>query len=334
MLMKVRTRPILVGLFLIFSILGTSGFGSSYAINPGSASGLSISPLRQTLDLKPGQASAISITLKNITGGPIVAKAAVRDFESDGVNGNPKIITTPNYTDPASIKNFLVGLGNISLAIGQEKTFDLPVQVPANASPGAYYGLITFQAVPQSTTSSGGNNDVALSAAVSQLVFITVPGNISQSLQLTSVNLYKDKNGTSAGSVVFTKPPKSAGVTLHNYGNAFATPFGTVTVDKGKKQVYSYQLNSGITRGLMLPNSSRTFINAISHIKSPGHYTVSVNASYGSGSDILTAQKSFWYIPTWLIIIVIVILVLILAGIGLLRRKFKKSSGGQKRYKS
>jgi hypothetical protein len=333
MLMKVKIRRLLLSLALISGVVLSTNI-TSFAATPtaGGASGLSISPLKQSLTLKPGQASAIPITLKNITGGPIVAKAGVKDFESNGINGDPKIITNPNYQDPASIKSFLVGLGNVDLAVGQQKTIDVPVQAPPKASPGAYYGLITFQAVPQSNTVSGGNNNVALSAAVSQLVFITVPGNVSQSLQLTSIELYKNSQGTKQGNILFTKPPKAVGVSLQNFGNAFAAPFGTVVVEKGSKQIYSYQLNGGITRGLLLPNSSRTFISKIKNISSPGHYKVVVNASYGSGSSILTATKSFWYIPTWLIIIAVIILVLIIVGIWLLRLNFKHPK--QKRYKN
>jgi hypothetical protein len=331
--MKGRIRPILVCLSLFISIFATSGFGTSFAATisvppTNSASGLSISPLRQNITLKPGQATSIAITLKNITAGPIVAKSAVKDFGSDGVTGNPKIITSPNYNDPESIKNFLVGLGDVDLAVNQQETIQLPVQAPSNATPGAYFGLITYQAVPDNGKigANSKSDNVALSAAVSQLVFITVPGKVSQSLQLNAIHIYKDVDGNTSGGILFIKPPKSVGVQIHNFGNAFATPFGTIVIKKGSKQVYSYQLNGGITRGLMLPNSGRIYKNAVKNITTPGHYTVQVNGSYGSGSTILTAQKSFWYIPAWLIIVFVAIIIFILIGLWLLRLRFKRPS--------
>jgi len=334
--MKGRVRPLLLCFSLILSVFATSGFGNSFAATTttpttGGASGLSISPLRQNITLKPGQATSIPITLKNITGGPIIAKSAVKDFESDGVTGNPKIITNPNYNDPASIKSFLVGLGNVDLAIGQQQTIQLPVQAPANVSPGAYFGLITYQAVPNDATKKTANDNVALSAAVGQLVFITVPGNVSQSLQLNAIHVYKDTDGNSEGGLIFTNPPKSVGVQIHNFGNAFATPYGTVVIKKGSKLVYSYQLNGGITRGLLLPNSSRIFKSAVKNITTPGHYTVQVSATYGKGSTILTAQKSFWYMPIWLVVLLVVIIILILIGLWMLRLRFKKP--GKTSYK-
>src|SRR5579863_8616026 len=85
-------RPML-GLGLALTVILSTGLTAQAATDTsGSASGLSISPLRQELTLKPGQADEISITLKNITGGPITAKVAVQDFESDNLTGNPKII--------------------------------------------------------------------------------------------------------------------------------------------------------------------------------------------------------------------------------------------------
>jgi hypothetical protein len=321
-------KPVLITLGLSAAIALLNGLTVSAATSSlptsGAASGLSISPLRQDLTLKPGQADKIDITLKNITGGPIIAQVGVRDFESDNVTGNPKIITNTSYKDPASISNFLIGLGNVPLAIGEQKTFSIPVQAPSNAVPGAYYGLVTYQAVPQSSAGAAGNNKVALSAAVSQLVFITVPGNVNQRLQLNAIHVYRQKTVSGEG-VFFTKPPQSIGVELHNYGNGFATPFGTVIIKNSEgKQVYSYELNGGITRGLMLPNSSRIFVNPLKNIKHPGRYTVTVNASYGSGSDILTGKKTFWYIQSWLLIAIVVIIILLILAVVAVRLRYKR----------
>lgn len=319
-------RSIATVLLIVPLLLITSNLGSYAASSGGSASGLSISPLRQTLSLKPGQAGAITVILKNITGGPILAEAKVQDFESNNVNGDPKLVTNSNYNDPASIRKFLVGLGNVSLATAQQTTVTIPVQIPANASPGAYYGLIEYQAVPQNSSTTKGSDVVALSAAVSQLVFITVPGNVSDRMQLNAINVYSDKAATKP-DFIFTSPPKSVGVILQNVGNAFDTPFGNVNIQNMRgKQVYSYELNGGITRGLVLPNSSRTFTNAIKNISTPGWYTVNVNASYGPGSAILIAKKTVWYIPAWLIIIVLVIILVLIVLILLARRRYKRAT--------
>jgi hypothetical protein len=320
----------LVGLLLVLLLLLSVSPGVS---NAASASGLSISPLRQNLTLNSGQAGEVSITLKNITGGPVIAKAKVQDFESDGVTGNPKIISNPNQVSSASIRNFLVGLGDVRLATGQQVSFTIPVQAPNNAAPGAYYGLIEYQAVPVDSSGSptGNSSVVALSAAVSQLVFITVPGKVSDHAQINAIDIYSDKAGTNAG-IFFTHPPKMVGVAMQNVGNAFVTPFGNVTLQNTEhKSVYSYELNGGITRGLMLPNSTRIFKNQIQNITRPGRYTVAVSASYGNGSVILVGTKSFWYIPIWLLIIFIVIILALIGVVWWIRRRYKRTTNRHNR---
>lgn len=308
-------------LFIPLLILSSSPL----AVAAGS-SGLSISPLRQSLTLKPGQAGKIDVTLKNITGGPIIAKAKVQDFESDNITGNPEIITDSNVKSPASIRNFLVGLGDVPLATGEQTSFSIPVQAPANAAPGAYYGLLEYQAVPVSANNPNGNNVVSLSAAVSQLVFITVPGNVTQILQINKIHVYHNKNGTNEG-LFFSSPPQAAGIELHNTGNAFATPFGTIVLqNSGGKTIDTYELNGSITQSLMLPNSTRIFVNPLKNIKHPGRYTLIANISYGKGSAILIGKKTFWYIQTWLIIVVIIVILALIGLVWLAWRRYAKHS--------
>jgi hypothetical protein len=312
-------------------LLLATGVTTEAATAPPTGSGLSISPLRQDITIKPGQADKIDITLKNITGGPVTAKASVADFESDNVDGNPKIITDPNANSPASIRKFLIGLGDIKLAVNEQRSFSIPVQAPANATPGAYYGLVEYQAVPTNPGADNGNNKVALSAAVSQLVFITVPGNLVSRMQLNALHIYKDKNGPKEG-IFFTKVPQAAGVELRNLGNSFATPFGRVTLTNSTgKTTYSYELNGGITRGLVLPQSNRVFRNPIKNISRPGRYTLTASVSYGSGSAIITGKKTFWYIPAWLPFVLILIVLVLVAIVLLGRRRLNRSRASRVR---
>jgi hypothetical protein len=293
------------------------------------ASGLSISPLRREITLAPGKADKLDITLKNITGVPIVARVSIQDFQSDNVSGIPKIITNDKVEVPNGIHKFLVNPGDVSLAVGQQKTFSIPVQTPANAAPGAYYGLVAYQAVPANSNTAGGNNRVALSAAVSQLVFITVPGNIQDRMQLNAIHVYGDKEGNSEG-LFFTKPPKSVGIELTNLGNGFAKPFGQVSVKgTGGKEALNYEMNGGIVRSIVLPNSKRIFKNDLKNIKRPGRYTVTASLSYGAGSAILTGKKTFWYIPKGYLLALLVVILLIVGGVWLARRRYRRGTANR-----
>lgn len=326
-------RRLVAASALLITILASSAVGQAATPAPvqSGASGLSISPLRQEITLSQGKAEKLDVTLKNITGVPIIAKVSIQDFQSDNVSGIPKIITDTKVEVPNGIKKFLINPSDITLGVGQQKSFSIAVQAPANAAPGAYYGLVAYQAVPANSNTPGGQNKVALSAAVSQLVFITVPGNIQDRMQLNSIHIYSDKDGNDEG-LFFTKPPKSVGIELTNLGNGFAKPFGQVSVKgTGGKEVLTYEMNGGIVRSIVLPNSKRIFKNDLKNIKRPGRYTVTASLSYGSGSAILTGKKTFWYLPVGYLIGLLVIVVLIVVGVLLARRRYRRGTASRRR---
>jgi len=310
--MSLRGRlALLVGALLILFGIGSTAFAQTSSTG---GSGLSISPTRFDLTIDKGQQSTIQLTLKNISGTDIVAKSAINDFESNGVSGEPRIITDPTKQSSASIRNFLVGVTDLPLAKDESKTITVQVSVPQNAAPGAYYGIIRYAAVRNGQT-SGGSNQVSLTASVGAVVLVTVPGNITQQVKLVSIQAFKNITDNTSSSF-FLSAPKAIGIELQNLGNGFSSPFGRVSIkDMFGKEVFNYELNSGDPRGVILPNSSRLFKDSVKGISMPGRYTITGNISYGSGGDILISTGTFWYLPVWLIVVLVILLV-VLIGLG------------------
>jgi hypothetical protein len=271
-------------------------------------SGLSISPTISEFTIKPGESNIVKITLKNVTVDSVVAQGVINDFTSDGVTGNPKIITDPNFVSPNSIKRFIGTLDNVPLKVGEQKNITVPVNVPSDIAPGAYYGIIRYKAVPTGTAAPAPGQ-VALTASVGTIVLVTVPGNIRQQVQLTAVHVYR---GSRESSLFFTRPNK-VGVEIKNFGNGFVAPFGTVEIQNTfGKAVETLQFNNPKQLGNILPSSNRIFLNGINGIKQPGRYKVTANVAYGAGSQVLTLSKTIWYVPVWLAIAIAAV-VLILA---------------------
>jgi len=295
-------RLLIFGLTTVFVFSSFVGITEAQSSEPGS--GLSISPLHNQLTLDPGQSSKLDINLKNITNNPVLAKAYVNDFTSDNNTGNPVIVTDPNKTLPTSIKKF-VRPEDVQLAVGEKKQVTVPVNIPAGTTPGAYYGIIRYRAIPSgSQTPSDGK--VSLSASVGTIVLIQVKGNLKEKAQLSGLNVY---NENKSGTFFFQKPNK-VGVEISNLGNSFVQPFGKVTVtDMSGKQVYSYELNNTNPRSNVLPGSKRTFIDPIKNIGKPGRYTVSASISFSDGSNVLVSQKNFWYLTGWVLILLVAVLV-------------------------
>jgi hypothetical protein len=285
-------------------------------------SGLSISPTRTELSIKPGQAGTVSITIKNVTKGTVTAKALVNDFEADNTSGEPKLITDDTKRSSASIRDFLIGFDDVELSAGQEKEVVIPVQIPSDASPGAYYGVVRYQAIPK-TPGEQGAGQVALTASVGSLVLIEVPGNITEKIQIENVKPYL--NGKSGA--IFTKKPKQVGVQIKNLGNSFAKPFGQVQVlNMTNKQVYAYELNNSTPRGNILPTSERTFLDDLKNIGMPGRYKISANISFGRGGEILNYETTFWYLPVWLLVAIAAILILLIVSALYMYRRYTSRS--------
>ncbi|MCA9346610.1 hypothetical protein KC960_03915 [Candidatus Saccharibacteria bacterium] len=309
----------------------------------GGGSGLSISPTRTELSVLPGADDSVTISLKNITSGDVVAKLYINDFEPDNNTGEPKLITDENAHSANSIASFVSGLDDVYLAVGESKDVTLKVSVPSDAAPGGYYGAIRFKAIPaQAAASDATGSEVSLTANLLSLVLIEVPGEITQKVAVNSIKTYlDDKSGT-----IFTNKPNKVGIEVENLGNSFIKPFGTVNVtDFRGKQIFTYELNDFNPRSNVLPNSKRVFLDYIenvekkiindkedetrtSPIKLPGRYTITANVSYGNGGEVFTVKAHFWYIPSWLIV-VLVVLLLGIVGLGFyLYRKYvtKKTS--------
>jgi hypothetical protein len=289
-------------------------------------SGLSISPLHNQLTLDPGQSTTIKVSVKNITRNDVVAKAYVNDFRSDNNTGNPVIITDPNKQLQTSIKKF-VHPADIPLAVGEKKEITVPVTIPAGATPGAYYGIIRYRAIPVGSQAPK-EGEVSLSASVGTIVLIQVKGDLKERAQLSALKIYNnDKSGT-----IFFKKPNKAGVEVANLGNSFLQPFGKVTVsDMSGKEVYSYEVNNNQPRANVLPGSKRIFIDPIKNINKPGRYTVNASIAIGNGSDVLVSQKTIWYLTGGFLVAIIAILAILIALTLFAYRQYRKSRRHTKR---
>ena len=290
---------------------------SPLAAAQATGSGLSISPTLFELSIGPGQSKNITITLKNATVGSVDAQGTVNDFVSDNSTGNPKILTQPGASSPNSIKNFVFQLSSLPLDPGQQKNVTVGLHIPDGTPPGAYWGIIRYKAVPVGANAPAPGQ-VALTASVGTVVLITVPGNLRQQISLSAVHIYR---GAHDGTLFFTKPDK-IGVEIRNFGNAFVQPFGTVEVQNMfGKTVSNFQFNNPKQLGNVLPGSTRVFTNGFSGASQFGRYKATASVSYGSGSQVLTLTKTFWYVPAWLaIVVVLILLILIFLSYRALRR--------------
>lgn len=315
----------LTAVFAAVFIVGLSathivGAQSSQSSSGLSGNGFRISPVRSELSVEKGKKGTIAITIENPTDFATTARPVVNDFiASDKEDGEPRLILDNNVASPKNSFKSLVGvMSDVSLGPREKKDISVVVSVPSDASAGGYYGAVRF--VP-TQTANGGN--VTLTASVGTIVLVTVPGNLTQKLNLVQFGAVQ--NDKFKGFI--TKGDVAIGARLKNAGDIHLQPFGKVAVkNMFGKTVKEYEINA--TSANVLPGSTRKYVDKIDNSRWFGRYTITANIGYAQGSgDLITAKASFWYVPTWALYVFAVLAAVIVGGVYFLVRKF--TGGGR-----
>lgn len=284
-------------------------------------SGIQISPTRTEISVLSGEKKSFKLNIKNITPGVITAQASVNDFESDNESGTPLIIVDPNLKSDYSIRDFIKDIPDIDLQPNETREVTINIDVTPDTAPGAYFGAIRFAAVPKGRTISSDERRISLTASVASLVLLQIPGEINEGMKYESLQVLRNgKAGT-----FFTQPPNELLTRLTNTGNSFVQPFGRVVVNKGGKEVHSFEFNfNNRTRGTILPKSSRNFNDSLQNIKGFGKYEVVSNLSFRQGGEVLTQKKTFWVVPVWMLVLLGIVILGLLLGIAYITLRLRR----------
>lgn len=288
-----------------------------HAASSSQANGFIISPVRTEITVKKGNSQAVQLSVQNPTDAQVTVKAVINDFvASNNESGDPRLILNSNSPLPANNFKSLVGaIPNITLGPHQKQYINIPINVPASANSGGYYGAIRF--LPASTDQT---KNVGLTASVGSIFLITVPGNLTEKLNLVQLSAAQ---GDSAKSFI-TSGRVSVLNRLENVGNIHVQPFGRVNVkNMFGKVVDSYEFNPA--QGNILPNSTRKFVDLLKHKSWFGHYTIEESLAYQQGSgNLIVAKTTFWYFPVWFLVTVLAVIVLIIISILFWRQRRHK----------
>ena len=294
------------------------------------ASGLQISPTRSELTVEAGKSGVVKMSIKNITGGNIIARAEINDFEADNDTGTPRLLTNISEPTSTSIQNFISDIDDdIELKSDETKDIKVDINIPKDQPAGGYFGVIRFKAFPVSQVNKDNGRAVSLTASVGHIVLVEVPGEINQKLTLLSLRAERDRKPGG----IFANAPNGIGLEIKNVGNGFIKPFGNVIIkDISGNEVFRYEINNTQPRGNILPNSTRIFHDKIENIGSgPGRYTAMANVSYGTGGEVLIIKSTFWVIPLWLRVLVTIVLAILIATTVHVYRKLRENRHGYKK---
>ena len=330
---------LLVGVLVAFLLLPSAV--PVMAQNEQTANGMQISPTRTEMSLLPGETKDFTVSVRNVADVALTIQATINDFESDGVTGTPQIIVDDDVQVASSLKGFVEGLGIVNVEPKETKEVDLTVTLPEDAIPGVYYGAIRFTVIPGEDAEEDEAVQVSLNASVASLLFVEVPGDITQQIQIESMQVCDidvsdvstaegaDPDSSSiverceGGGNLFLNAPTVSSIKIANTGNGFSRPFGRVVLEKGGTEVHSYELNNSKPRGVVLPDSTRVFSSELSGIDSIGRYTLTANLSYGDGGEVFVQTVSFWYVPAWVFYTLVLVLLALIIGAVIIYRHYK-----------
>lgn len=308
-------------------VLISSMYAPSASAAEGTANTLKISPVRNDVQVKPGETKVVPITATNTSDKTVSVKVIENDFVSGDERGTPALILDENKFAPShSLKRYMVPVADVLIPAGKSKVIDVKIVIPADAPAGGYFGAIRLAPTDPDT---GGQ--VNMSASVASLLLVTIPGEVAQKLSLTDFSI-QQKGHTDS----FFMTPNDLQVTarFQNDGGLQLSPMGKVSVLQGNKVVYDVDFNDGNPRDMILPASARRWDIPFEKINTFGHYTVQATFTYGTTNQTIEVSKSFWVVPLWMIITAIAALVILIAVIVLIivmvTRRNKRRPGRKK----
>ncbi len=280
----------------------------SFAASAQSANTLKVSPLRTDIQIKAGEIGKVDIAVTNLTNSEVLVRPYENDFISGDENGTPSIILDENQFAPThSLKRFLSPLQDVKIPANKTVTVRVNITVPSTTQAGGYFGAIRFA---PTTPDSGGQ--VNTSASVASLILLTVPGDAVEKLNLTDFAILQ---GSNVATDFRTPNDLKVSFRFENKGNVQLGPFGKVSVSQGDKVVYDADFNNKTPQDVILPDGARRWDIPLKNIGEFGYYTVSATFTYGTTNQSIDVTRSFWVIPTYVIIAAIVVAVLLIAAI-------------------
>ena len=306
MLVKERIRKS-IGLAVVaafaFAVL-LSSQSSAQSVN-NSTNVIKISPVRSDIQIAPGETKTVQVTVSNLTSAPITVEPVQNDFVSGDESGTPALILDANEFAPThSLKRFMQPINNVTIPAQKSVTIEVVIKVPAGTQAGGYFGAIRF-----APTIPGSGGQVNLSPNAASLILLTVPGPVTEKLDLTD---FKIQQSGKDGNFFNTSNAISALIRFENKGNIQEGPFGKITVKNFGKVVSSTDFNAASPRDQILPDAARRWDVPFNDLGSFGHYTVSATLTYGQKNQTIDVTTSFWIIPQIAIIIAIAALLLII----------------------
>lgn len=264
--------------------------------------GLRIAPLRSYPVQKPGETTAGSIKLSNLTGSSQNVSLSSEQFKTIGENYDYKFEPNSNVDWVRVVDK------DILLAGGENRSIAYSLAVPAGASPGGYY-----LAIVATTKDEESSTDITVIKRVASIIYLEVSGDITRKTNLLAFEL----------PWLSTKRSIDIDVRIANEGNSHDRSRVAVTY---RRWPFGKESSPTLIERLTLPSTVRKINGTVELPGLPGIYKINVTFAPPQGGTT-NKVRYVLVLPFWCVIL----LVMLAISAILLWRKLPKN---KKRYKS
>lgn len=318
------------------------------------SNGLGITP-RKSYTLQPGAHVTDTLYINNLSKTQALnVGLRILDFSAKDQTGSPSLALQKDAPQTAwSLKPFITMPASVTVPANKAVNVPISISIPATQGAGSYYSAIDYTA-----ENSPGEQNVTLSASSVSLVFVTVPGQAHEYMQLKQFGAFIPNGDDTTGSFsswFFGSAPSTLAYVLQNQGNVAEQPTGSMIIKNmfGKQVRTVDQVNP--KNQLALIDQTRRFETCVQPINktaksgtgedqttvvcetphlAPGRYTAQIAVFYGlngSNNQEVMATATFWYLPMWFLALAFAALFAIVLGVYFLQRKIRRGSRSKRK---
>ncbi len=218
-----------------------------------------------------------------------------QDFTVTSETGAPSFAPTQQDTRYSLSQWVSLPSDKVFVPAGEVRTVDVTITVPADAEVGGHYGAFFVQTDDPSFIEKHEGSVIGSIGRIASLMLITVPGDVTENVTLTSFTTDKRIYWTAAPRITFT-------TYLKNEGTVHAIPTGAIFLSggfafTGQNTIFNEE------QGAVLPGAPQRRIDETitlrktSLVPPMGHFTAHLLARYGVSHGELSAQTTFYIIP-------------------------------------
>lgn len=296
-----------IGSWLLLGTLTYYSLTTPLTTKAQSALGISAIPPRLEIIVNPGEVKTAQLKVRNESSTPKVLTTTARDFIVTDDTGTPIQLENIDESENRWAASSWIQISPTvsQIKAGETKNLTITVLAPTDATPGGHYAMILHTPETNAVLNSSG---AAIQTNVGTLVYITIPGKITQNAQ---VNKFTAPKFSEFG-------PINLETIITNLSDIHISPIGSISVKNWLGQKTD---SLSLEKINIFPYTSRTLQNTLNRKWLFGRYQAQLNAGYGTTGQALRATIFFWVIPWRLIILTLATITIIIILVKLSKNK-------------